>query len=50
MSKNNNLWLKIPCDTKCYLTKLTVLEQREEIEYKRQWEKEGQDNEQGEEL
>jgi len=47
MNKNKNLWFKIPRNTKCHLTKLTVLEQREEIEYERQWQEEGQKNGEG---
>jgi hypothetical protein len=47
MNKNKNIWLKIPRNTKCHLTKLTALEQREEIEYERQWQEEGQKNGEG---
>ncbi len=41
MSKNNGLPLNTPCNTNSDLTKLTMLENLEEIEYERQWRKEG---------
>lgn len=45
MTKHHNLWLKIPRDEKCHLTKLTVSEKRQEIEFDRQWQEEIQNDE-----
>jgi len=50
MNKNQHLWLKIPRDIKCHLTKLTMLEKRQEIEFERQWQEEIQSNEKKEGL